>query len=87
MVAPAALVFIATGAFVSYDNWRVTGDPLLFPCRLHSFLAIGSPGNGQGPADPQPLRKFLPTAEGQERTAGVEPSWFEGDSSTQLGKQ
>ncbi|HEY4740228.1 MAG TPA: hypothetical protein VIH76_06500 [Candidatus Acidoferrales bacterium] len=43
VVASAALVFIATGAFVSYDNWRVTGDPLLFPYRLNDRTYMSAP--------------------------------------------
>ena len=43
VVAPAALVFIATGALLSYDNWRVTGDPLLFPYRLNDRNYMSAP--------------------------------------------
>jgi hypothetical protein len=43
VVAPAALVLIATGAFLAYDNWKVTGDPLLFPYRLNDRTYMTAP--------------------------------------------
>jgi hypothetical protein len=43
VVAPATLVLIATGAFLAYDNWRVTGDPLLFPYRLNDRRYMTAP--------------------------------------------
>ncbi len=43
VVAPAALVLVATGAFVAYYNWRVTGDSLLFPYRLNDRTYVTTP--------------------------------------------
>ena len=43
VVAPTALVLIATGAFLVYDNWKVTGDPLLFPYRLNDRTYMTAP--------------------------------------------
>jgi hypothetical protein len=43
VVAPAALVLVATGAFLAYDNWRVTGDPQLFPYRLNDRTYTTTP--------------------------------------------
>ncbi len=43
VMAPAALVLVATGAFLAYDNWRVTGDPLLFPYRLNDVTYMKAP--------------------------------------------
>ena len=35
VVAPLALVLVGTVAFMGYYNWRLTGDPLLFPHTLN----------------------------------------------------
>ncbi|HKW66478.1 MAG TPA: hypothetical protein VJP04_04265, partial [Terriglobales bacterium] len=35
VVAPAALVLALFGAFLGYDNWRVTGHPLLMPYQIN----------------------------------------------------
>ncbi len=43
VVAPAALVLIATGVFLAYDNWKVTGDALLFPYRLNDRAYVTTP--------------------------------------------
>jgi len=43
VVAPAALVLIATSGFVAYDNWRVTGSALLFPYRLNDRTYLSTP--------------------------------------------
>jgi hypothetical protein len=43
VVAPLALVLVATGAFMGYYNWRLTGDPLLFPYRLNDRTYMVTP--------------------------------------------
>ena len=35
IVLPAAVMFAASGAAMAYQNWRVTGDPLLLPYVAH----------------------------------------------------
>ena len=43
VAAPAALILVATGAFLAYDNWKVTGDALLFPYRLNDRTYLTAP--------------------------------------------
>lgn len=43
VAAPAALILVATGAFLAYDNWKVTGDALLFPYRLNDRTYMTAP--------------------------------------------
>src|SRR5579864_660521 len=56
VVAPAALVLAFFGAFLAYDNWRVTGNPLLMPYQLNQrtykvvFLFAWQP-----PRQPRPV--------------------------------
>lgn len=35
VVAPAALLLALLGAFLAYDNWRVSGNPLVLPYQLN----------------------------------------------------
>jgi hypothetical protein len=43
VVAPAAVVLLATLAFIGYYNWRLTGDPLLSPHVLYYKTYLRSP--------------------------------------------
>jgi len=35
VVAPIALILVLLGAFLAYDNWRVSGNPLVLPYQLN----------------------------------------------------
>jgi hypothetical protein len=42
-LAPVAAVLVLTGAFMAYNNWRVTGNALLFPYVVNDRTYVSTP--------------------------------------------
>ena len=56
VVAPAALVLAVFGAFLAYDNWRVSGNPLLMPYQINQrTYKVVSLFAWQPPRQPRPV--------------------------------
>jgi hypothetical protein len=79
VIAPAALVLLATGALMGYHNWRVTGSPLQLPYMVHEAAYATIPPFGWQARRAPPvyrhdvMRRFWVEGWGQPPAADAPP--------------